>query len=272
MCRILLAVGNGYRMRPLVEALIKASKDDPYKAARGRGNQHKDGWGYVLVSNGSIIHYKSSKPIFEDEEANNLLEKLPDFGVLILHSRAASQGKVNSFNAQPFSYASPHGYQLYFMHNGDLLKELLLEGLKLPKDKYEEVSDSYLAGLYLSLFIGSTSDEDIVERLALLKPTVRTSLNTGGILVTPGGEVKAFGTAYMSEEYLDDPLSKNYMRIMSFYSADLFAMMSSTLELYTFIPLDEVENGTAFVVSVNLEEEKFDVRKYGLSIEDITSP
>lgn len=133
MCRILLAVGNGYRMRPLVEALIKSSENDPYKAARGKGSQHKDGWGYVLVSRDSIVHYKSSKPIFEDDEAKRLMNSLPSFGALILHSRAASQGKVNSFNAQPFSYASPYGYQLYFMHNGDLLKELILEGLKLPR-------------------------------------------------------------------------------------------------------------------------------------------
>ncbi|WP_048055235.1 class II glutamine amidotransferase [Pyrococcus sp. NA2] len=266
MCRILLAVGNGYRMRPLVEALIKASENDPYKAARGKGSQHRDGWGYVLLSKDGVEHYKSRKPIFEDENAKELMKKLPDFGVLLLHSRAASQGNVNVFNAQPFSYASPHGYQLYFMHNGDLIKDLLLEGLKLPRERYANISDSYLAGLYLSLFISAPSEKEIVERLTLLKSTVRTSLNTGGVIFKPNDEVIAFGTAYMREDLLEEEAERNYMRLMEFYSADLFALMSSTLELYTFLPLTEVRNGKAFVVSVNLKDEEFKVSSFELEI------
>jgi len=265
LCRILLAAGEGYRMRPLVEALIRASENDPYKARRGRGNQHRDGWGYVLITKDKIEYYKSPKPIFKDERSSQLMTNLKGFGVLLLHSRAASQGGVNLFNTQPFAYGSPHGYQLFFMHNGDLIKDLLLEGLKLPKEKFEEASDSYLAGMYISLFLRDTDDKSIVERLALLKNVVRTSLNTGGIILTPK-EIKLFGTAYMREEFLEKEAERNYMRLLSFYSADLFAMMSSTLELYTFLPLDNVNNSTIYVVDVDLDKETFKPKSYPLEV------
>ncbi|CUX76993.1 class II glutamine amidotransferase [Thermococcus chitonophagus] len=252
-------------MRPLVEALIKASENDPYKAARGRGNQHRDGWGYVLITKEKIEYYRSPKPIFEDEKATQLMDKLRGFGVLLLHSRAASQGGVNLFNTQPFAYGSPHGYQLFFMHNGDLIKDLLLEGLRLPKERFEKASDSYLAGMYVSLFLKDTDDNSIVERMALLKGVVRTSLNTGGIILEPEN-IKLFGTAYMREEFLEKEAEKNYMRLLSFYSADLFAMMSSTLELYTFLPLDDVENSTIYVIDVDMEKETFKPKPYPLEV------
>ncbi|AFK21770.1 putative glutamine amidotransferase, class II [Pyrococcus sp. ST04] len=253
-------------MRPLVEALIKASQNDPYKAARGRGNQHKDGWGYVLVTKEHLEYYRSPKPIFEDEMATKLMEKLKGFSVLLLHSRAASQGGVNVFNTQPFSYCSPHGYQLYFIHNGDLIKDLLLEGLKLPKERFEEVSDSYLAGMYTSLFLTEIDDKEIVRRFALLKPVVRTSLNTGGIIMTPK-KIKVFATAYTKEDLWEDENHRRYTQLLTFYGADLFAVMSSTLELYTFLPLDKVDNGTGFVISVDFDKENFTPRSYSLDTE-----
>ncbi|AEH25135.1 class II glutamine amidotransferase [Pyrococcus yayanosii] len=266
MCRILIAVGEGFRMRPLVEATIKAAENDPYKAARGKGNQHKDGWGYVLLTKESLTHYRSTKPIFEDDKAYKLKDSLKGFSVLLLHARAASQGNKKLFNVQPFSYPSPHGYQLFFMHNGDLRKDLILEGLRLPKEEFKDVSDSFVAGLYLSLFLRDTEKDSILERMALLKPTVITSLNTGGVFVTPEGDVKVFGTAYMREEHWEEESEKNYMRVLEFYGADLFALVSSTAELYTFLPLDPAENGTLYYVIADFERESFTVEKLALEL------
>ncbi|WP_430515256.1 class II glutamine amidotransferase [Pyrococcus woesei] len=261
MCRILLAVGEGQRIVPWIEAFVRASENDPYKEARGKGKSHKDGWGYVLITEDYVKHYKSKKPVFEDEEVDELKKNISGFSVLMAHSRAASQGSVETFNAQPFSFGSPHGYQLYFMHNGDLNKSMLLDALKLPKEKFLDVSDSYVAGMYVSLFVTSQEDEEIVKAISALKEVVNTSLNVGIILASPG-RLKVIGVAYMREEFLENKAERDYMRLITFPDFDLFVLASSTLELYTYFPVDEVPNATIFSLEVSLKEKEFEVKKY----------
>lgn len=38
MCRILFAVGEGRKVKSLVDTLVKASENDPYKAKKGWGS------------------------------------------------------------------------------------------------------------------------------------------------------------------------------------------------------------------------------------------
>ncbi|MDK2854388.1 MAG: hypothetical protein PWQ92_1282, partial [Thermococcaceae archaeon] len=119
---------KGEAMKELVDALVKSSENDLYKVALGKSPSHKDGWGFFWMSKDKAEHYKTIKPIFEDKEGvEKLLDSLKGFGVLLAHTRAASQGSVNLFNTQPFSYSSPKGFTFWFYHNGDLRKDELIK-------------------------------------------------------------------------------------------------------------------------------------------------
>ena len=123
MCRILFAAGEGEEISPLFEALVKGAENDPYKERRGKGRQHRDGWGYVLLKGESVRHYRSLRPIFEDVEGmESLREGLNGFTVLMVHARAASQGSRSFFNVQPFAFSSRRGFSFWVLHNGDLDK------------------------------------------------------------------------------------------------------------------------------------------------------
>jgi len=264
MCRVLFAVGNGSEMREFVDALVKSSENDVYKVAFGKSPYHKDGWGFVWISKDDLEHYKTSKPIFEDTKGvRKFLESLDGFGVLLAHTRAASQGTVNLFNAQPLVYSSPEGFNFWFYHNGDLNKQILIDMAGLDNEKLKDISDSYVLGLYLLSSLRSFSKDEILKRFRKIVPMVRTTLNTASLFITPS-EIKGFVTAYMVREREEDSLYKRYSRLLKVERENLFAIVSSTFEVYSELSFEEVKNRTAFYLTIDLENEKFEIEELTL--------
>ncbi|MBO8173811.1 MAG: class II glutamine amidotransferase [Thermococcus sp.] len=262
MCRILFAVGEGKRVKPLLEALLKSSEHDPYKLARKKGSQHRDGWGYVLLKNSCVEHYKSENAIFEDKKkVKELMEKLDDFVIFLAHTRAASQGEKNLFNVQPFAFSTKRGFIFWTMHNGDLDKDKLIEIGELNPMELKDASDSYVMGVYLCRFLESIEKEYLLKRFREIKSTTRSLMNTATLLINDKKEVRAFITAYMSDIYASDILNYYYGRLLYFEGADIFAVVSSTFEQYSYIPFEEVENETAFYVKIFPKEKKFEVEE-----------
>ncbi|MDE1768580.1 MAG: hypothetical protein KGH62_04370 [Candidatus Micrarchaeota archaeon] len=117
-------VGNSNKeIARLHEALKESARNDPVAdAARksaGRGLRIGasciDGWGYVIVTNGSVMHYRSATPIFDDSH------KIPEIegrSFAIFHARKASdQKKLGLTFSHPF-LAVNKGDMLYLAHNG----------------------------------------------------------------------------------------------------------------------------------------------------------
>ncbi|AHF79476.1 class II glutamine amidotransferase [Thermococcus paralvinellae] len=264
MCRILFAVGEGEKVKSLVDTLVKASENDPYKAKRKWGEKHKDGWGYLLLVNNSVVHYKSEKPIFGDlGEVEKLKERLEEFVVLLAHTRAASQGEVRLFNVHPYHFSTERGFEFWIFHNGDLNKEKLVELGKFNGEVLKNASDSYTMGVYLSRKLEGIEKEQILRRFRELKGTVNSALNTASLFIDANGKVRGFITAYMKDDLLKHETEYNYYRLLKL-KKDLFAVVSSTFELYSDLPFEHVENGTAFYIKIEPKEMKFEVEEIKL--------
>ncbi|ASJ00545.1 class II glutamine amidotransferase domain-containing protein [Thermococcus gorgonarius] len=261
MCRVLFGVGEGKRIRALLKAFIDASENDPYKEARGKGRAHADGWGYVLLRKGSVDHYRSEKPVFEDEEGVGKLEtSLDGFVVLLAHSRAASQGTKGIFNAQPFAFSTRRGFSFWLYHNGDLNKDEIIKLAEFSEDDLKHTSDSYVFGAYLCRKLESVSKEDLLKYYSEIKRTTKTSFNTGALFLTPDS-ITGFVTAYSKPEYLLRRENWEYVRQIVLSEENLFAVASSTLELYHRANWRNAVNGTAFYIEIDLEGEKFSVQE-----------
>lgn len=258
MCRILFAAGSGHEIRKLLDAFVLSSENDPYKAKRGKSGQHKDGWGYVLLKENSVEHYRSMTPVFQDEAVKRLRDRLSGFTVLMAHSRAASQGGRNLFNVQPFGFSSRRGFSFWFLHNGDLKKEMIIRMAELEEGRLENASDSFTAAVYLCRLLEGGDEESLLARFKELKKTVNTALNTATLITAPRGGVKTFITAYM---LADAPAERDYYRLLSLSTENLFAVTSSTFELYHDEPFQNVKNGEAFYIEVSFENEDFTVRR-----------
>jgi len=258
VCRVLFAVGEGEKMAPLVEAMVRASEKDPYKEARGKGSRHRDGWGYVLFNGGSLQHYRSIRPIFEDSPGvKTLVESLDGFSVLLVHSRAASQGSKGILNTQPFSLSST-GFSCWIYHNGDLNKAGLVERAGLDENSLKKASDSYVMALYVCRALHSVSKGELLRVYSSIMPFVNTSLNTGSLFISHEW-VRGFITAYSRPEYLLKRENWDYVRQILLRSRDVFAVASSTLELYYGAKWNSLRNGTALYLEISPEEGRFTV-------------
>jgi len=262
MCRVLFAVGDGEGIQPLVDALVKASKNDPYKEARGKGNEHGDGWGYTLLKKDSLLNYRSGKPIFEDiEGVERLKGSLSGFLVVIAHARAASQGAKNLFNVQPFSFSSRKGFSYWIYHNGDLNKAEVIRLADFDEAHFEDASDSYAMGAYLCRMLDSFEADEVLKHYSILAKTANTSFNTGTLFLSSSGEAAGFVTAYSKPTYLLKRENWDYVRQIVLRRGNLFAVGSSTLELYHKAEWQNAVNGTAFYIDIDLEGETFGVRE-----------
>ena len=263
MCRILFAAGEGEEIVPLLEATVKAAENDPYKEKRGKGRQHRDGWGYVLLKDGNIRHYRSIKPIFEDSRGlESLIGELGGFVVLMVHARAASQGIKSLFNVQPFAFSSRRGFSFWLLHNGDLNKDRVIELAELNKAELELASDSYAFGTYLCRKLESTSLPNLLFHYRVIEETLRTAFNTMTLFHDSRKGFRAFITARMRDEFLENQLEYDYYRLILLEKKNLFAVASSTVELYYPEKYETVPNETAF--KLRIEGERFEVKRVHL--------
>jgi len=248
VCRILFARGRGERLIPLVEAFAKSAENDPYRLKDG---QHRDGWGYVLLSGESVHHYRSARAVFDDKkEFSRLLELLreSDNGVLLAHARARSQGSLGLFNVQPFAFSTRRGFSFWFLHNGDLDKGRIIEAANFEERDLEGTSDSYTFSAYLCRALERPEEEELLRHYSLGASLTRTTFNTATLFLLPNGDWKAFVTAYARGSYLSDGAKWNYARLIKLEDG-VFAVASSTLELYHRAEWETVPNGTAYLVT-----------------------
>ena len=251
MCRILFAAGEGEKLVPFVDAVAKASENDPYKERRGRGRQHRDGWGYVLLREGSVRHYRSMRPIFEDTPGlESLKGELRGFSVLMVHARAASQGPKSLFNVQPFAFSSRRGFSFWLLHNGDLDKARIIELAELDEKDLENASDTYTFATYLCRRLTSTKLDEVLKHYRVIKGTMKSVFNTMTLFHDSKGWFSAFITASMSERYAENPLNYDYAKLLVLREEDLFVVASSTVELYHKADYTTVPNNTAFHIRV----------------------
>ncbi|WP_297497756.1 class II glutamine amidotransferase [Thermococcus sp.] len=247
MCRILFAMGDGDELKPLAEALRKSAEYDPYRERKSGKTSHADGWGYVILREDGIAHYRSPRPIFEDERGfSGLLDNLRGEAVLMAHARAASQGAKSLFNAQPLSFSSRKGFSFWFSHNGDLDKETVIERAGFEREHFEETSDSYAFSAYLCRLLDGPSVESLIEHYSFGASVSRTTFNTMTLFLMPDGSWKAFITAYMSPTYYHNALHRDYAKLIKLSRP--FAIASSTLELYHGADWVEIPNGTAYLI------------------------
>jgi predicted glutamine amidotransferase len=260
MCRVLFAVGNGEEMAPLVDAFVRASEKDPYKEARGKKPYHGDGWGYVLFKNNSVRHYRSLRPVFEDENGVKALKgELDGFVILMAHSRAISQGEKSLLNTQPFAFSTRRGFSFWLYHNGDLDKAKIIEMAEFERKDLEGTSDSYTMGAYLCRRLGSYGPDELLTHYSKMMGATNTSLNTGSLFLGPKGDLVGFVTAYSRPTYIMNPKNWDYVRQIAIRRDGLFAVASSTLELYLDWEWEPVVNGTAFYVRIDPQSGEFEV-------------
>jgi len=258
MCRILFAAGDGRDVAPLLDALVKASENDPYKEKRGKERQHRDGWGYVLLKDGSVRHYRSMKPVFEDTEAvESLRDELKGFVTLMVHARAASQGVKSLFNVQPFAFSSRHGFTFWLIHNGDLDKSRIIGLADLDEKELENASDTYAFATYLCRKLQNPSLSNLLVHYRTIEETTKSLFNTVTLFHRSAGDFMAFITARMSDEYMENPLNYDYGKLLVLQKEKLFAVVSSTLELYHPAEYEVAPNETAFFVRIR--EDAFEV-------------
>jgi len=254
VCRILFARGKGKQLKSLAEVFAKSAENDPYRL---RAGQHRDGWGYVLLSDGSVHHYRSSKAVFDDKkEFSRLVELLgeSDNAVLLAHARASSQGSLGLFNAQPFAFSTRRGFSFWFLHNGDLDKEKIINLAGFDGEALNDISDSYTFVAYLCRALQRPEREELLRHYSLGASLAKTTFNTATLFLLPDGRWRAFVTAYMTEEYLKSEPRRNYARLI-LLEGEVFAVASSTLELYHKANWKDVPNGKAFLVGAkDLEE------------------
>ena len=163
MCRMLAYKGEDKEeLKGFLECLVKAAEKDPIT-----GDVHGDGWGIVAyTTSGTLIHYRSSLPIFKDKKVFDLISFLEGKMWVIVHARLASQKElVDARFSHPYLETTPNEL-IYIAHNGSVDKELL--GKEMGLDPKLMV-DSELIGKFIA--------REGISRLDRLKEYTKSALN-----------------------------------------------------------------------------------------------
>ncbi len=135
MCRILLAIGN-VQLPHLVRAMTEMALDQTTIHERneklGLGTWlHKDGWGLATIEDNHFQLTKSTKPIFDDSQTEEVKKQHTNFA--LLHVRAASIGTVCLENTHPFYYKTESSEEVVFCHNGTIKETITFDLKYKPK-------------------------------------------------------------------------------------------------------------------------------------------
>jgi glutamine amidotransferase len=103
-------------VRELHAGLKRACANDPTLPAVAAGcSRHCHGWGYVIHADNGLFHYRTARPIYEDDTA---LPKLEGVIRAIFHGRFASKPELaGAIFSHPFM-AATDGAILFLAHNG----------------------------------------------------------------------------------------------------------------------------------------------------------
>ena len=237
MCRLLMFTGSNEglaKLLELTELLVEASCNDPFlfEATGGRSSSHGDGWGYALSLKvgGSVrtLYYRTSKRVWLSEEKEKLLglmEGLKEaeryYG--LIHSRKAGRTEpVGDEHNHPYRYVVD-GQELFFAHNGGVNKQALAEVLGF--EKVSEVTDSFLAGLFIAQRIGK--GRRLEEAYRELAGYTKSALNTGLLHVDM---LNNTATLYVSSLIVQrEPAREKYYALFTASCPGLAVVLSSTI-------------------------------------------
>ncbi len=123
MCRFFVAIGafSPGEILEALGALREAARHDPYGEALYGESSHGDGWGLFLAAlDGSrSLHYRSLRPIYEEDPWGMLAQALPGAPVILMaHARAASEGTPKDLASTHPVHARSRWGDLYLVHNG----------------------------------------------------------------------------------------------------------------------------------------------------------
>ena len=135
MCRMFAYAGTSRKdLSALFRSLKKAAKHDEMLTWKEESEkQHRDGWGCAIFAEDKLFHYRTQKPIFEDDEF--LMPHINGMTYAIFHARKTLKPKGLPMFSHPF--VAETGRELLFLaHNG---------GLEDQKAVPENMVDSELA-------------------------------------------------------------------------------------------------------------------------------
>ena len=197
-------------LHALYSGFAAACANDPTLQAVAPGcSRHCHGWGYVIHAENGLFHYRTARPVYDD---NVLLPKLEGEIRAIFHGRYASNEKlIGHIFSHPF-VAATNDEIIFLAHNGGVLPENELERSVDSEWVLEEIAR------------GGATD----KVLSKLKEGTKSALN---LLILKVG--RAVGTP-VSLQYLnffkpEEPGKVNYYTMYLGSMPEGRAVVSSTL-------------------------------------------
>jgi len=157
---------------------------------RGLGTwQHKDGWGLATIKDNHFQLTKSTKPIFDDPQTEEVKKLNTKF--ILLHVRAASVGTVCLENTHPFYYKTESEEEVVFCHNGTIKENIAFD----PKYKPQGTTDS--EQLFYSILTQYQKTKDFSSAMSSAFTQLQQPVNSNIILSTKTTSyVLSTGTIY----------------------------------------------------------------------------
>lgn len=175
MCRMILLWGNfSDDFGSIFRSLEDVAQDDPLLRKDGKKGSHKDGWGFLNITDDSIEYRRFATPL----TLKTSEPKVRD-GLAIVHARAAAPGEgLGVLNTHPF-HEQDETYDVYISHNGWFDKEGMNDILELETVK-------------------SMNDTEVFLRLVMSrKGTIETRVKNALDLSRKNGYIKGGANIYI---------------------------------------------------------------------------
>lgn len=240
MCRLLALVGKNLdRYLDYVDSFTMASKCDPYLAelsGSGTCGSHDDGWGYAVVGvdrDGRFVsqHYRTTIPVFHDQEGLNYLKSLLSrYSLLsaIVHSRKLAEGSARIVNTHPLHFGWK-GFEMWIAHNGLMDSEALSKDLNISR--IPDITDTYYLGEYIYRALSYVNRKELVEALKNAARYTKTAMNTLIILYDDNKMITSV-TFYLTKSRINNPSAFRYYKILTRNSGEFYTFFSSSLLYY----------------------------------------
>ncbi len=241
----------------LLSALHKSCRKDPYLETRLRFSNHPHGWGYLLIVKSddrlNITYKKSLKPIYEDDDFQELIEKVKKLKgekvLILIHGRRTREELSKSIlGVHPLHVYSIHGYELWLCHNGSVSEEKLQKLLDLPDDVFKKLRTKYPDSYLLTLYLARYSLNEVEMLLKELKDNhefVKTALNLE-IVTMNKNKIQLINVVSFKAKNEND---KKYYMMYRISSNKSIIYCSSTIIDY-YVDKEELENVSFKVESI----------------------
>ena len=231
MCRLLAAhLSNGPGPLPeVIDAFKRACIHDELHPRKGN---HRDGWGWLIITSAHMTHYRTMAPIDEDKDGFASLIKAVNSieeGFVIAHCRRASEGmKKWLLASHPAPHASLTGryVEVWVAFNGTIP----LERLGWP-GKAGYVTDTHLIASALAKRVAEEGlREGLVKGLQAIASAAGT--NSGAVVAAVAiGEGSAHAM-FLNHYPTTRPDLERYYRAMVLMTGGAVVAASPTIALY----------------------------------------